>query len=101
VILLSARAGEEAKVEGLEAGANDYLSKPFSARGQGIKGWSFDMVIAPLPPIERRRPDDTGVRLGDPLCLPFGKLRTPDADMAPVEFFDCRRALSPFPSFAG
>ena len=32
VILLSARAGEEQKVEGLEAGANDYLSKPFSAR---------------------------------------------------------------------
>ena len=32
VILLSARAGEEAKVEGLEAGADDYLSKPFSAR---------------------------------------------------------------------
>ena len=32
VIFLSARAGEEAKVEGLEAGANDYLSKPFSAR---------------------------------------------------------------------
>jgi signal transduction histidine kinase/CheY-like chemotaxis protein len=32
VILLSARAGEEAKLEGLEAGANDYLSKPFSAR---------------------------------------------------------------------
>ena len=32
VILLSARAGEEAKVEGLAAGANDYLVKPFSAR---------------------------------------------------------------------
>jgi PAS domain S-box-containing protein len=32
VIVLSARAGEEAKVEGLDAGANDYLSKPFSAR---------------------------------------------------------------------
>ncbi|MFY2558308.1 ATP-binding protein [Corallococcus terminator] len=32
VILLSARAGEEATVEGLEAGANDYLVKPFSAR---------------------------------------------------------------------
>jgi PAS domain S-box-containing protein len=31
-ILLSARAGEEAKVEGLHAGADDYLSKPFSAR---------------------------------------------------------------------
>ena len=32
VILLSARAGEEAIVEGVEAGADDYLIKPFSAR---------------------------------------------------------------------
>ena len=32
VVLLSARAGEEAKVEGLAAGADDYLVKPFSAR---------------------------------------------------------------------
>lgn len=32
VILLSARAGEEAKVEGLDAGADDYLVKPFSAK---------------------------------------------------------------------
>jgi signal transduction histidine kinase len=32
VIILSARAGEEAKVEGLEAGADDYLVKPFTAR---------------------------------------------------------------------
>ena len=29
VILLSARAGEEATAEGLQAGANDYLIKPF------------------------------------------------------------------------
>ena len=32
VILLSARAGEEACVEGMGAGADDYLVKPFSAR---------------------------------------------------------------------
>jgi PleD family two-component response regulator len=32
VILLSARAGEEARIEGLEAGADEYLVKPFSAR---------------------------------------------------------------------
>ncbi len=32
VIVLSARAGDEAKVEGLDAGADDYLTKPFSAR---------------------------------------------------------------------
>jgi PAS domain S-box-containing protein len=32
LILLSARAGEEARVEGIEAGAADYLVKPFAAR---------------------------------------------------------------------
>jgi signal transduction histidine kinase len=32
VILLSARAGEESRVEGLQAGADDYLIKPFSGR---------------------------------------------------------------------
>ena len=32
IILLSARAGEDSRIEGLEAGADDYLIKPFSAR---------------------------------------------------------------------
>ncbi|MGH9868689.1 MAG: ATP-binding protein [Candidatus Polarisedimenticolia bacterium] len=32
MILLSARAGEEARIEALEAGADDYLIKPFSTR---------------------------------------------------------------------
>jgi PAS domain S-box-containing protein len=32
VVMLSARAGEEARVEGLELGADDYLTKPFSSR---------------------------------------------------------------------
>jgi signal transduction histidine kinase len=32
VILLSARAAEESTIKGLDAGADDYLSKPFSAR---------------------------------------------------------------------
>jgi DNA-binding response OmpR family regulator len=31
VLLLTARAGEEATVEGLEAGADDYVSKPFGS----------------------------------------------------------------------
>jgi signal transduction histidine kinase len=32
VIMLSARAGEESRIEGLDRGADDYLVKPFSAR---------------------------------------------------------------------
>jgi PAS domain S-box-containing protein len=32
VVMLSARAGEDGTVEGLEAGADDYLVKPFAAR---------------------------------------------------------------------
>ena len=32
IILLSAHAGEESRVEGMQAGADDYLTKPFSAR---------------------------------------------------------------------
>ena len=32
LILLSARAGEEAKADGIELGADDYLTKPFSAK---------------------------------------------------------------------
>ena len=31
VVLLSARAGQEASIEGLQAGADDYLVKPFAA----------------------------------------------------------------------
>lgn len=32
IVMLSARAGDEARTEGIEAGADDYLVKPFSAR---------------------------------------------------------------------
>ncbi len=32
IILISARAGEEARIEGVDSGADDYLVKPFSAR---------------------------------------------------------------------
>jgi signal transduction histidine kinase/CheY-like chemotaxis protein len=32
VIMLSARAGEESRIDGMDAGADDYLTKPFTAR---------------------------------------------------------------------
>lgn len=47
VILLSARAGEESTLEGLQAGANDYLIKPFSA-GDLLARVSSQLKIAAL-----------------------------------------------------
>ena len=32
IIMLTAKAGEDSKIEGLETGVDDYLTKPFSAR---------------------------------------------------------------------
>ncbi len=41
LILLSARAGEDSRVEGLLAGADDYLVKPFSARELKVRVQSY------------------------------------------------------------
>ena len=54
VLLLSARAGEEAKIEGLSAGADDHLTKPFSAR-------SCSLACAPI---------STWRRCGEKRCAP-------------------------------
>jgi PAS domain S-box-containing protein len=48
IILLSARAGEEAKLEGLSAGADDYLIKPFSAR-ELVAHVTTNIKIARIP----------------------------------------------------
>ncbi len=50
-ILLSARAGEEARIEGLHAGADDYLVKPFSAR-ELWRGFSRRLVRAKVRSLE-------------------------------------------------
>src|SRR6185295_8007102 len=52
VIMLSARSGEESRIDGLEAGANDYLVKPFSARELVAR------VQAQLAVVHMRRSED-------------------------------------------
>ena len=66
VVLLSARAGEEAKVEGLEAGADDYLLKPFSAR-ELIARVDANLQMARLRQtvVEERKKEEFARRYGE------------------------------------
>jgi len=57
VIILSARAGEESRVEGMKAGADDYLSKPFSARELQVR------VMAHLQSARMRREASEALQL--------------------------------------
>ena len=58
VMVVSARAGEEAKVDALDAGADDYLTKPFGIRE----------LLARVRAVLRRSGDDTDgvpIEIGD------------------------------------
>jgi signal transduction histidine kinase len=71
VIMLSARAGDEARVEGLEIGADDYLIKPFSAR-EVIARVETHLRLA------RRRQEIEGNRAKDEFLAMLGhELRNP------------------------
>jgi PAS domain S-box-containing protein len=54
VVMLSARAGEESRSEGLESGADDYLVKPFSAR-ELLARVDAQLVRAKLRGLEERQ----------------------------------------------
>jgi signal transduction histidine kinase len=59
VMLLSARAGEEARLEGLGRGADDYLVKPFSARELLVRAGAL------LQSADRVREKQTALREAD------------------------------------
>lgn len=82
VLLLSARAGEEARVEGLEAGADDYLVKPFSARELVARvSGSLALARARREKVEAiaeadRRKDDFLATLAHELRNPLAPIRS-------------------------
>ena len=85
--MLSARAGEESRVEGMEAGADDYLVKPFGAR-ELLARVSAHLQMARL----RRRAENDARR--NQRTVPAG---SPDRQDRPlgVELADRREQWSP------
>jgi signal transduction histidine kinase len=87
VIVLSARAGEESRIEGLHAGADDYLVKPFSAR-ELVARVQVHLTLAHLRSklleraVEARRAAEDGARAKDEFLAMLGhELRGP---MSPI-----------------
>ena len=81
VIVLSARAGEESAVEGLDVGADDYLVKPFTAQELLARVASRLELSARRVAVEEelreadRRKDDFLALLGHELRNPLGAIR--------------------------
>jgi len=65
VIMLTARADETDKVLGLELGADDYVTKPFSPRE----------LVARVKAVLRRKTQDSGkkIKIGDILLIDLNK----------------------------
>jgi len=85
VILLSARAGEEARVEGLDAGADDYLVKPFAARElvarvrTHLNAARERQEVARVSDTARRTAEEEGRRKDEFLAMLSHELRNPMA----------------------
>ena len=74
VVVLSARAGEEARIEGLAAGASDYLTKPFHARELRARIGS-QLELARLRLETDRRKDEFLATLAHELRTPLAPIR--------------------------
>ena len=91
VIVLSARAGEEARIEGLSAGADDYLIKPFTARELMARVGS-QLEMARMRREGDRRKDEFLATLAHelrtplaPICNTLNLLRLSDREGVSVE----------------
>ena len=87
VILLTAKAGETDKLEGLGLGADDYVTKPFS----------FHEVAARVEAVLRRARPAGGVLRGGDVDVDVGAhratVRGASADLTPAEFIILRSLM--------
>jgi signal transduction histidine kinase len=75
IIMLSARAGEESRIEGLDAGADDYLVKPFSAR-ELVARVGSQITLARAREAATRSKDEFLAMLGHELRNPLSPILT-------------------------
>ena len=82
IIMLTARVSETDKVLGLELGADDYVTKPFSPRE----------LVARVKAVLRRKTQDSGekIKIGDILLIDLNKFQVfvenKKIDLTPTEF---------------
>jgi len=82
IIMLTARADEADKVLGLELGADDYVTKPFSPRE----------LVARVKAVLRRKTQDSGkkIKIGEILLIDLNKfevfVENKKIDLTPTEF---------------
>ena len=82
IIMLTARASETDKVLGLELGADDYVTKPFSPKE----------LVARVKAVLRRKTQDSGkkIKIGDILLIDLNKFQVfvenKKIDLTPTEF---------------
>jgi two-component system KDP operon response regulator KdpE len=89
ILVLSAVGDEEHKVRALEAGADDYVTKPFSARELVARLRAVLRRAAPAPEDPVIEADGLSIDLGSRVVL----LRGEDVHLTPIEF-DLLRVLA-------
>ena len=80
VIMITARAEEEDRVQGLDVGADDYITKPFSVR---------ELKSRIQAVLRRTMPDEQAIQIGDLYLDPVSqrvKIQEQEINLPPTEF---------------